>query len=391
MRTRLWLLLVLCWAMAAQTVQVPGLQELRLGVGVQLTGIYTHGARADLDHDGRLEPVDDRFDLGLRRARVSLNGRIREDLDFRVIFYFDNVGRDRFTGTRGNPNEDRVGIWDAFWTWRASPTWANFTVGYFRPQLGREHITSGFQTNSSMDKLPTQNYIRTHAIGRSNGRETGLNVGGLYLGRKWALNYNAGFFDTSHEKVTGQAYGGRYWAPLLAGRFAVSLGDPEMRSYGIDYQVNYFNERRGITAAWVYARQGRTEIFRRNELAGIDVLANYRNLNFDAECDWMKRLRSDRRAYTDRVWHVRAGYNLRARTTWLEPVVALMRFRGHPLSVWADGRDRLLDVGLNWYVRQTRVKFNLHYTRQSGRPISGVDDGQARRGDMIGLGMQFVY
>jgi len=391
LRPSLILALAAATPVVAQNVQVPGLQELRFGAGIQFTGIYTYGARADVNNDGRLEPVDNRFDIGARRARFTLNGRLRDDLDFRVIFYYDNIGRDRFTGTRGTPSEGNVGVWDAFWGWHAHPVWANFTIGYFRPQIGREHITSGFQTNSSMDKLPTQNYLRSHVLGRSNGRETGLNLGGLYLGRNWSFNYNAGFFDTSHEKVTGQAFGAERWSPLLAGRIAFTLGDPEMRIYGIDYQVNYFGRRRGITAALNYSHQGETNVFRKNELTGFDILANYRPLNFDAECEWLKRRRTDGNRFTDRVCHVRAGYNIRVRTTWLEPVAAVMRFTGSPLSVNAGGRDNVTDLGLNWYVRETRIKFNLHYTRQRGRATSGYDDGKIRRGDMVGLGIQLVY
>jgi len=386
-----WLLGLFSLPGFAQQVQLPGLQELRIGAGVQITGIYTRGTLADISKQGRLEPVDDRFDLGIRRARLTVSGRIRNDLDFRVIFYYDNVGRDRFTGTRGTPSEGNVGIWDAFWMWSARPGWLHLTIGYFRPQLGREHITSGVQTNSSMDKLPTQNYLRFHAIGRSNGRETGINAGGLYLGRGWSVNYNAGFFDASHEKLVGEAYGGQRWSPLLVGRLALTLGQPEMSNYGIDYQINYFGRRRGITGALNYSHQGHTNVFSKNEVAGFDVLANYGPLNFDAEFESLRRLRLDGARYRDRVWHVRTGYNIRARTGWVEPVVAVMRFTGSPLSVWANGRDRVTDLGVNWYVQQTRIKFNVHYTRQSGCPLSGYDDGKIRRGNMVGLGIQLLY
>ncbi len=385
--------LPLCAAsLFAQAPQLPRVSDLRLGVGIQFTGIYTTGAQADLDGDKKLDPVDDRFDIGARRARFSVSGTIAERVDFRVVLYYDNIGRDRFTGTRGTPGDGKVGVWDAFWMWRANPRWANVTIGYFRPQLGRESITSGFQTNSSMDKLPTQIYQRAHMVGRNNGRETGINLGGLYLGPKWSLNYNVGFFDTSHEKVTGQENGAERWSPLVVSRVALSLGDPEMRNYGIDYLVNYFSRRNGVTLASSYARQGETNVFHKNETIGFDVLANYRSLNLDAELDVMKRTRLDRREYSDHVWHVRTGYNIPARATTVEPVIAYMRFTGDRYSVFRDGKDELLDLGINWYLRETRVKLNLHHTRQKGAGISNVADGTTfLRGNMVGLGLQFVY
>lgn len=378
--------------LSAQPAQLPRISDLQIGAGIQFTGIYTTGAKADLDGDQSLDSVHDRFDIGARRARFSVSGTVGETVNFRVVFYYDNIGRDRFTGTRANPNEGNVGVWDAFWTWHANPAWANVTVGYFRPQLGRESITSGFQTNSSMDKLPTQIYQRAHMVGRPSGRETGINVGGLYLRPKWSLNYNVGFFDTSHEKVTGQAFGGERWSPLVVGRLALSLGDPEIRTYAIDYQTNYFGQRNGVTGAVSYARQGETDVFQKNETIGFDLLANYRNLNLDAELDVMRRNALARLEYTDTVWHVRTGYNIRARTTILEPVVAYMRFTGDHYSVFPDGQDELLDLGLNWYIRETRVKLNVHHTRQKGSGVSNVSDGKTfQRGNMIGFGVQFVY
>ena len=69
-----------------------------------------------------------------------------------------------------------------------------------------------------------------------------------------------------------------------------------------------------------------------------------------------------------------------------------MRFTGDHYSVYRDGKDELLDLGVNWYLRETRVKLNLHHTRQKGAGISGVTDGATfLRGNMVGLGLQFVY
>jgi hypothetical protein len=49
-------------------------------------------------------------------------------------------------------------------------------------------------------------------------------------------------------------------------------------------------------------------------------------------------------------------------------------------------------VGLNWYVRETRVKLNVHCTRQKGSGVSNYSDGATfLRGNMVGLGVQLVY
>jgi hypothetical protein len=392
-RTFLVFLCVLCASAVYSTPPlwaqtVPRLSDLRFSAGVQLVGIWTTGAEADINGDHQLEPVSDRFNFSLRRARFSISGRVAEELnlEFRVVFYYDNVGRDKYTGTRAGTGDGSVGIWDAFWMWRAQPSWANITVGYFRPQIGRENLTSGFQTNSSMDKLPTQVYQRAHLLNRSSGRALGINLGGLHNRPKWGVNYNAGVFDPSN-------YSGVRWSPLVVGRVALTLGDPEMETYGIDYLINYFNRRKGLTLATSYAHQGPTDFFRKNETWNCDLLANYGSLNLDAELDFLRRRTPAQFLSSDRVWHVRSGYNIRApRSTWLEPVVALMRFRGDRYSVYPNGRDRLLDMGVNWYVRETRVKLNLHCTRQKGSGVSNLSDGTTfLRGNMVGMGLQFVY
>lgn len=383
--------LLVLGTLAAQTSQVPRISDLRIGAGVQMTGEVTTGARADVNGDNALDAVSNRMDFAIRRGRVSLSGYLMESIEFRVILSFDNFGKDRFSGLRSSPGDEKVGLWDAFWTWHARP-WANVTAGYFRPQIGRENITSGFQTTSSMDKLPTQTYVRTHVVGRSSGREVGVNIGGLRNRKKWGVNYNLGVFDTSHEKVTGQANGGGLWAPLVVARGALSLGDPEMTSFGIDYLTNYFGRRRGVTGAVSYARQGATNAFRRNETVNFDLLANYRNWNLDGELDLMKRRTPAGGAYTDTVWHVRSGYNIRARATWVEPVAAYMRFGGGAQSPYRNGRDELTDVGVNWYIRETRVKLNLHRTWQKGKGVSAYGDGRTfQRGNLVGIGLQFVY
>jgi hypothetical protein len=346
----------------------------------------------NVDGDGKLEPVDDRMDFVLRRGRVGFSGRVLDSLEFRAVLFFDNLGKDRYSGTRSTINEGTTGIWDAYCIWNAKPAWANVVIGYFRPQIGRENLTSGFQTNSSMDKLPTQIYSRYHTVGRSSGRELGINFGGLRkLSRLW-LNYNLGVFDTSHALVTGSPTGGTRWSPLLVGRAALSIGDPEMTEYSIDYRVNYFNRRKGATAAVSYSHQGETDLFRKNQAVDLDLLINYRGLNFDAELDVMDRNPLHSHPYRDHVWHIRGGYNIRFRNTWLEPVVVHMQFTGDRNSPWADGRDTLNEVGLNWYVRETRVRLNVHRTWQNGSGVSNVSDGQRiTRGDMIGFGVQLVY
>jgi len=122
-------------------------------------------------------------------------------------------------------------------------------------------------------------------VGRTTGRETGLNLGGLYLGPGWSLNYNAGLFDPTNKSIVGS---GSIWSPLLTSRVALTIGDPEMRKNKISYVQSYYGRRNGFNVRLNFARQGETELFKSTRLYG----ANFGELwavDFSAEYDWLFR------------------------------------------------------------------------------------------------------
>ncbi|MFH1845429.1 MAG: porin, partial [bacterium] len=308
---------------AARILQNDG-QELDLFFMVQFWNIATFDAL-----DGDSNAVADRFDHYIRRGRLGIQGRCRPEVSFVFNFAYDNIGKDGFTAATGTPqatNNKEFYLWDGFVTVALDPTWANLTMGYFRPQVGRESITSAFKVNSFI-KAPANSWPRRHIVGRGPGRETGLNLGGLYLAGDWSVNYNFGVFDTNHETIIG--HGGRHWAPLLTWRLAFSLGDPEMSRYGLGYTTNYFSERNGITVAANGTRQGQTNQtaedgeyvggFKRNTMFGFDLLANVAGFNFGLEYDTLERecdcfgvmcegLSYDP-SYELSLWHLRGSYN----------------------------------------------------------------------------------
>lgn len=233
-------------------------KELEIFFMNQLWGVYT------MDRVEGTTKYDNRMDFFLRRSRVGFQGKITEDLSWRVWFAYDNVGLDPHTALAKNSNSN-IGLvslnsgnkefylWDAFFTYALHKNWANITVGYFRPQVGRENITAGFEV-SSFEKALTNFYPRQHLVGTGPGRETGINIGGLYNDEKakWGINYNFGVFNT--DKFNSGSGGDNL---LYTARVALSLGDPEMKKYSMGYKVNYFGKRNGITFAVNYAYQGR--------------------------------------------------------------------------------------------------------------------------------------
>jgi len=366
-----------------------------------------------------------RTDFFLRRSRFGAQGTITENLSWRVWFAYDNVGLDSHTALANsnkiglvgqNSNNKEFYLWDAFFTYALDKNWANITVGYFRPQVGRESITAGFEVNS-FEKALTNFYPREHIVGTGPGRATGINIGGLYNDEKskWGINYNFGIFDI--ENGNTKVSGGNSNSPLLTARVALSIGDPEMKKYGMGYKVNYFGKRNGITIALNATQQGATTEsfsgttysggFKKNNMYGVDILANYADFTFNFEYDWLKRELSKyigfkkadgkpftSNSWTDKVWHVRAGYNFKLpNKTILEPAITYAEFKGDSNSgFYPNGKDKVLDVGLNWYIDQNKIKLNAHYVKQKADPVSKLSAYQNDSvGDYVGVGLQLIF
>jgi len=380
-------------------------KELEIFFMNQLWGVYT------MDRVENGQKYDNRMDFFLRRSRVGFQGKITEDLSWRVWFAYDNVGLDPHTAlaksnnvglVNNNSSNKEFYVWDAMFTYALHKNWANITVGYFRPQVGRESITAGFEV-LSFEKALTNFYLRQHLVGTGPGRETGVNIGGLYNDEKTklGLNYNFGVFNV--DKFSGGTGGDNL---LYTARVAVSYGDPEMKKYGMGYKVNYFGKRNGITFAVNYAYQGRganfsnlainpsnPAFFKNNQLLGFDILANYKDFTFNAEYDELKRsFDVSSLDYKDKVWHVRGGYNFTLpNKTILEPTITYAEWQGDKASLNGNGNFKTTDVGLNWYIKQNNMKLNLHYVKQSGSAKSAYNPGNGKAGDYIGVGLQLIF
>jgi hypothetical protein len=296
------------------------------------------------------------------------------------------MGKDRFSAVRGSTNTGTLGILDAYATWRISKNeMASLTVGYFHPQISRECVTGDMLVNS-FDKSPTQAYIRQHIAGKGYGRATGINLGGLTSKHLVTIDYNVGIFsnNTTSEEFTETS--GKYWSPLLVDRVTFTVGDTEKKNYSINYDANnYYSKRKGITVGLNSSVQGKTDIFTSNYAGGFDVLFNYGNWNIDGEWMYMER-HTEAQTYTMKAGHIRAGYNLIIKDKiFLEPCVMVTDFEGDQGAQFS-GEDRMLDVGVNWYLNKKNCKLSLHYITQQGHGDNNyTDDITFKKGDFAGL------
>lgn len=389
---------------------------------VQLWSIYSTDFEIYNASTGAYERVDDRFNVSLRRARLAFSGEPYPRLQYTVMLFYDQIGRDVLSSGIGvtNKADPSVGIWDAFFQWKALPQSEalNVVAGWFRPQIQRESITSGWSVNS-FEKSMSQSYVRNHLVGTGPGRAAGINIGGLVNRDHLGFNYNVGVFTPATTALNGSS-SGKNFSPLLTGRVVLTLGDPEFKEYGISYDINYFNQRKGLSLDFNAAVQGKSEQFESASTFGPGFLLNYGPLNLDGEWMWMSRSGREElpeqevRKFPSKTGagHIRAGVNIPAGRFVLEPIVMVMHFEGaYDAAGQADaaalknssGAETTYEVGINYYLDQKRLKLMLHYTFREGDPGAAGDGamvnqyfsqsgvGAIRRGNWLGLGLNAVF
>lgn len=396
---------------------------LRPSMMVQLWSLYSTDYDIYNSDLGQYEAVDDRFNVQLRRARLLFRGEPYKRLRYNLVLFYDLAGRDLLASGVGgtNPAQPNFGVWDAFFQYQLKKNSEAFylTGGWFRPQMQRESITSGWSTNS-FEKSMSQNYVRRHLVGAGPGRAAGLNLGGLLKGEKIGLNYNVGVFNPLQTAFNGGSVG-RNFSPLLSARTVLYIGDPEMDRYKIGYEINYFNQRKGLSLDFNVATQGETDLFESSFAYGPGFLLNWGRLNLDGE--WIFMQRSGTRPdiigfrefdYQSNAGHIRLGYNIDvAKSKYiLEPVVMMMQFNGgldaeeqaDAVAVGAfSGNERTYNVGFNLYLDRRNLKLLCHYTFREGDAGDAGDGarvnqffsqggvGAIRRGNWLGLGINAIF
>ena len=394
-------------------------------LGVQMWGTYTIGEQSFNSETGAYEAVDDRFNAQIRRTRLGFKARPTENFSFVIVAAMDLVGRDGFSGGTGGANNGALpqfGLWNAWFQWRIKKgsEALNLVGGYMPPQFGRESITSALRV-TSLEKSWSQRYIRGHLTGTNPGRALGFNLGGLLRSENSpvALSYDAGIFNPVSQAFSGNSTG-RKNAPLLVGRVALHLGDPEFEKYTISHKINYMGQRKGLTLAVQGAAEGETDLFKANYAAGADLLFNWGNFNLDGEYAWMIREGvAEQEGLPARTFtthsgagHIRASYNIPVLGHYfLEPMVMLMQFSGEmEADKQADalrvktpsGEESLWDAGVNFYIDPDFI-VSLHYSHRMGDagdagPGATVNDyfyqketGAIHRGDWVGAGLLVVF
>jgi hypothetical protein len=384
----------------------------------QFWSTYTQGLQVFNSDLNIYEPAENRLNFQFRRARFGFKGQMSDQFRFTFIGSFDLAGRDLLSATSGGLNTGSLpglGLWDAFGEYKLSKKSevVYLVFGWFRPQFSRESMTAVWAT-SSFEKAMSQNYIRTHLVGIGSGRAAGVNFGGLLKNKKNKIfgQYNIGLFTPQWLKYSGNSAGFNT-SILKSARLVYYLGDPEMTKYGISYQTNYFNKRKGLSLGISYADQGQTDLFDKNTAFQPDILFNWGSFNLDAEWNFMQRVSLQQNVrYPEGAGHIRFSNNVQLFGLFLEPTFMFVKYKGgltiqeqilaSSLSANA-GTDENIDFGVNIYFNQNKFKVAFHHTWNRGNMGEGLPGfsqnlyfrqnglGAIKRGNYWGLGINGIF
>ncbi len=391
---------------------------------LQFWGSFSHDHRVLNDSTGEYEPVEDRLNVMIRRARLGFQIKPYAGLTFRFISSFDFIGRDLNaahtggTNTSARPNFD---IWEARLQWQVFPEkeLLYLNAGWIRPNFSRESLTSPWKV-SSMEKAWSMNYTRRHLVGLGPGAAPGINVGGLAGSSEhtfW-LGYNASVFVPQYISLLGNSNGINF-SPLFVGRAILHFGQPESTTYQLGSNLNAFSQRKGLSVGIGGAWQGKTDLFTSNYGAELDFLFNWGPFNLDGDFNFLWRQgEQPENGSAYRIWttnfqtgHIRSSVNLTVGKFFLEPVFMFVFLNG-PLEEQAQedalevlsryGIHHQYDIGLNWYLNRNKLKLVLHYLINTGNAGETDTDaignnylfqanvGPIQRGNWLGLGLNLT-
>lgn len=382
-------------------------QQIDLLAMAQFWGVYE-----EMDED-RLEDGDARTDMFIRRGRLGVKGSFSKNVEFRVWYAYDLLGKDlatnTFNGMIGTNTDDKnFQVWDAFVKFKIDPKF-NITTGFFRPQTSRESFRSAFGVMTFEKTYP--NFVhRAYTVNKGPGRSTGINFNGTFGSSKLGLSYDLGAFNTFEDRAVSSL--------MYAGRLALHIGAPEK---GFK-QDSHFGKKNGIIVGVYGTTQSKVcqqavkavkitnlELISDPQNAlqsiswGTDFLGNYNNFNLKAEYafnQYSDLMGTDNITgdYAIRSYDIIGGYNLGKVFGPGE-----LEFAVGYSAIDSDGKLQLgevsiidkkygnvygdvsmVDLGFNYYLKQNKYKLNLHYVIVTETAIDVNNN-------YLGAGMQYIF
>lgn len=257
-------------------------------------------------------------------------------------------------------------------TFRLAPGAAYLSVGLFRPQLGRESLTSGFVVDS-LDKSVTQKALREFLTGNEAGVSPGLNLGGGVERHGRALRYDVGL--ALRDPDAGEGLADRRL--FAVARTSVSFGECETTNYSLTRSLNDFGERPVL----VLAAQGSRELSGRAWSIGADALWRVRPMVLTAEVHWLSESSAPRL-----LAHVRAGVDMKGPAqTVIEPWLMASR-----VAAGGVAEASRLEAGATLFLRRQALRVTAGAAWELSAPSQATFAAESSgRGLTVGVMLQY--
>jgi phosphate-selective porin len=295
-----------------------------------------------------LEQAPDLYSL--RRFKVTLFGQPNPHVEYYIQGIFKDGNRSNTDG-RAYPQE----AWIEFTRWR----YAHITIGQFKPPFGMERFTSDAEIFTIDRSEATDHLVPNGALGSSFTRDRGIQVDSWVAQHR--LYYAFGVFDGNGANEPFQGNG-----PLFAGRiFGVlhrSSKNARRRSRlaaGGAFSTRNVHHLNFSSALPGTASLGYDRFSGRDTRLNLEASADYGPASFRGEYfyAWFDSNRQDLPSVHASGFYVQFSYR------FILPLQAVTKYeRFDPNRSFLDRNDvRWTTLGVNWYVRENRIRLSADY------------------------------
>jgi len=299
----------------------------------------------------RYTGVEDGKDLyALRRFKVMLRGHLKPHLEYYVQGLFKDGNE---SNTDGRPYLQEA--WIKYTAWK----YGQVTIGQFKPPFGMERFTADWQLATIDRSQATDHLIPNGQLGDSFARDRGLQLDAWLAAHR--LYYAAAVFDGNGANknfrgngplVTGRVVGVLYKAPVHSARQdRITLGGAV--STRSDHLQDFTGALPGTTGL------GFAQFSGRDTHLNLEASADFSPVSFRSEyfCAWFNPNRAP-------LVEVRAsGFYVQGAYRFWHKLQAVAKYEGFdPDRAVRNRYDlRWTTVGLNWFIRENRIRLGADY------------------------------
>ncbi len=299
----------------------------------------------------RYTGVEDGEDLyALRRFKVMLRGSLKPHLEYYVQGIFKDGNE---SNTDGRPYLQEA--WIKYTAWK----YGHVTIGQFKPPFGMERFTEDWKLDTLDRSQATDHLIPDGQLGDSFARDRGLQLDAWLAANR--LYYAAAVFDGNGANMSFRGNGPLVTARLVGVLYQATSHSTRQDRVTLGGAVSTRNDHnQDFTAALPgTATLGYAQFSGRDTRLNLETSADFSPLSLSGEYfyAWFNPNRSP-------LVEVRAsGFYVQGALRFWRKFQGVAKYEGfnpdHAVRNQYD--ERWTTLGLNWFIRQNRIRLGTDY------------------------------